>query len=61
MFDPLASAKRLPNGSLFVEVTEAELGDVSEESMRAKYERLNDQSEMEFGEDEEGELRVAMF
>ena len=61
MFDPLASAKRLPNGTLFVEVTEAELGDMSEDSMRKAYERLNDQSEMEFGEDEEGELRVAMF
>lgn len=34
MFDPLASAKRLPNGTLFVEVSEAELGDMSDERLR---------------------------
>jgi hypothetical protein len=34
MFDPLASAKRLSNGTLFVEVSEAELGDVSDERLR---------------------------
>jgi hypothetical protein len=34
MFDPLASAKRLPNGTLFVEVSEAELGDMSEDRLR---------------------------
>jgi hypothetical protein len=34
MFDPLASAKRLSNGTLFVEVNEAELGDISEDRLR---------------------------
>ena len=62
MFDPLASAKRLDNGSLYVEVSPAELGpELNEDVVRKAFDRLNDQSTIDFGEDEEAEMRVAMF
>lgn len=61
MFDPLASAKRLPSGTLFVEVSDVELGDMSEEALRKTYDRLNDQSELDFGDEEEDAVRVAML
>lgn len=63
MFDPLATAQRLSNGSLFIEVTDAELkGHIwNDENTRKVYERLNDQSELEFGEDEAADARIALF
>lgn len=53
IFDPLAGAKRLENGTLFVELSESELGEMSEEMNRKAFDRLNDQTVWEFGEDEQ--------
>lgn len=61
MFDPLATASRNEDGTLVVEISNADLGDMSEKTMRAAFERLNDQEAIEIGEDEEDEMRVTIL
>jgi len=60
MFDPLATASRNEDGTLVVEISNADLGDMSEKTMRAAFERLNDQEAIE-GEEEDDEMRVTIL
>ena len=60
IFEPLAGAKTLENGTVFYEVTEEELaGRLQEDKLRESYDKLKSLGPIE-GEDE-NEVRAAMF
>jgi len=42
MFDPMANANRNADGTLVFQVEQGDLGGVTEEAMRAQFDRLND-------------------
>ena len=60
IFEPLAGAKTLENGSLFLELSDKDFGDqLQEENLKATFEKLRNIEALE-GEDE-AEIRAAMF
>ena len=63
MFDPLATATKNAEGTLVFEVEREDLGGVTEDAMRAAFDRLKDQSNeaIEIGEEEESEMRVSLL
>ena len=63
VFDPLANAPRLANGSVFYKVEDRELVGVdNEEKLRAEYERMKvaNSNTTEISEEEADELRIAL-
>jgi len=62
LFEPLATAKKLENGSLFYKVEEKEVAkDMDEDKLRKQFERARSAEPLEFGEEEQDELRVALL
>ncbi len=60
IFEPLAGAKTLENGTIFYEVTEKELaGRLQEDKLRESFDRLKSLGAIEG--DDENEVRAAMF
>ena len=60
IFEPLAGARKLDNGTLFYEISEKELqNELNETSLRSTFEKLRDMDALE-GE-EEADIRLAMF
>jgi len=60
IFEPLAGAQKLANGTLFYEVSEKELSaELNEDKMRAAFDRMKAGEALEAGD--EGEIRIAMY
>ena len=60
IFEPLAGARKLDNGTLFYEISEKELqNELNETSLRSTFEKLRDMEALEG--DEEADIRLAMF
>lgn len=63
LFEPLAGAKKLDNGARFYKLEKKELSkDIfNEEKLRGEFERATSQEALDFGEEEEYELRLALL
>lgn len=60
LFEPLADAQKLENGTVYLELTDKDLGhELDEERLRAQFNKLSSQEALE-GEDE-AEVRASMF
>ena len=60
IFEPLAGAKTLDNGTVFYEVSEQEINKmIDQDKLRANFERAKNQEPMEGGD--EAEVRAAVF
>lgn len=60
IFEPLAGATTLENGSLFYEVSEKELaGELNEDKLRATFAKLRDVEAMDA--EDEADVRIAMY